>query len=64
MTAPAANAGALTHKLSSSVQLTVDAAATNVTSLGSTFSISGHGVATTDGKTANTISVGTITAGV
>ena len=40
MTASAANAGALTHKISSSVQLTVDAAATNVTRLGSTFSIS------------------------
>ena len=64
MTAPAANAGALTHKLSSSVQLTVDAAATNVTRLGSTFSISGSGVDTTDGNTANTISVGTITSGV
>ena len=64
MTAPAANAGALTHKLSSSVQLTVDAAASNVTRLGSTFSISGNGVDTTDGNTANTISVGTITSGV
>ena len=64
MTASAANAGALTHRLSSSVQLTVDAAATNVTRLGSTFSISGNGVDTTDGNTANTISVGTITSGV
>ena len=64
MTASAANAGALTHKLSSSVQLTVDAAATNVTRLGSTFSISGSGVDTTDGTTANTLSVGTITSGV
>ena len=64
MTASSANAGALTHRLSSSVQLTVDAAATNVTRLGSTFSISGNGVDTTDGNTANTISVGTITSGV
>ena len=64
MTAPAANACSLTHKLSSSVHLTVDAAATNVTRLGSTFSISGNGVDTTDGNTANTISVGTITSGV
>ena len=64
MTASAANAGALTHKLSSSVQLTVDAAATNVTRLGSTFSISGNGVDTTDGNTAGTVSVGTITSGV
>lgn len=64
MTAPAANAGALTHKLSSSVQLTVDAAATNVTRLGSNFSISGSGVDTTDGTTVNTISTGAISSGV
>ena len=64
MTASSANAGALTHKLSSSVQLTVDAAATNVTRLGSTFSISGSGVDTTDGTTVNTISTGAITSGV
>ena len=64
MTTPAANAGALTHKLSSSVQLTVDAAATNATRLGSTYSISGNGVDTTDGTTVNTISTGTITSGV
>jgi len=64
MTASAANAGALTHKLSSSVQLTVDAAATNATRLGSTLSISGNGVNTTDGTTVNTISTGTITSGV
>jgi len=64
MTASAANAGALTHKLSSSVQLTVDAAATNVTRLGSTFSISGNGVDTTDGTTVNTISTGAITSGI
>ena len=59
-----AHAGALTHKLSSSVQLTVDAAATNVTRLGSTFSISGNNVDTTDGTTAGTVSAGTITSGV
>jgi hypothetical protein len=64
MTAPAASAGALTHKLSSSVQLTVDAAATNVTRLGSNFSISGSGVDTTDGTTVNTISTGAITSGI
>ena len=64
MTASSANAGALTHKLSSSVQLTVDAAATNVTRLGSTLSISGSGVNTTDGTTVDTISTGAITSGV
>jgi len=64
MTASSANAGALNHRLSSSVQLTVDAASTNVTRLGSTFSISGNGVDTTDGTTVNTISTGAITSGV
>ena len=64
MTASSANAGALTHKLSSSVQLTVDAAATNVTRLGSNYSVSGSGVDTTDGTTVNTISTGTITSGI
>ena len=63
MTASAANAGALTHKLSSSVQLTVDAAATNVTRLGNSYSISGNNVATSDGTTSGVISTGTITAG-
>ena len=64
MTASAANAGALNHKLSSSIQLTVDAAQTNVTRLGSTFSISGSGIDTTDGTTVNTISTGAITSGI
>ena len=64
MTASSANAGALTHKLSSSVQLTVDAAATNVTRLGNSYSISGNNVATSDGTTAGMLSTGTITSGV
>jgi len=63
MTASAANAGALTHKISSSVQLTVDAAATNVTRLGNSYSISGNNVATSDGTTSGVISTGTITSG-
>jgi len=54
----------ITHKLSSSVQLTVNAAATNVERIGSTFSVSGSNVDTTDGTTAGTVSVGTITSGV
>ena len=53
----------ISHKLQSSVQLTVDAAATNATGLGSSFAISSNGV-DTDGTTANTISAGTITSGV
>ena len=54
----------ITHKLSSSVQLRVDAAATQVERIGSSFSITGNGVDTTDGNTASTVSVGTITSGV
>ncbi len=64
MTAPAANAGALTHKISSSVQLTVDAAATNVTRLGNSYSISGTNVGTSDGTTAGMLSTGTISSGI
>ncbi len=64
MTASSANAGALTHKISSSVQLTVDAAATNVTRLGNSYSVSGTNVGTSDGTTAGVLSTGTITAGV
>ena len=64
MAAPAANAGGLVHKMSSSVQLTVDSARTTATRLGSQYSISGSNVNTTDGTTAGTISAGTITSGV
>ena len=64
MTASAANAGGLVHKMSSSVQLTVDTARTTATRLGSQYSISGSNVSTTDGTTAGTISAGTITSGV
>ena len=64
MTAPAANAGGLIHKMSSSVQLTVDAARSTATRLGSQYSISGSNVNTTDGTTAGTISTGTITSGI
>ena len=42
----AANAGGLTHKLSSSVQLTVDAAATNVQRVGNSYTVSGNNVGT------------------
>ena len=43
--APAAKAD-ITHKLSSSIQLTVNAAATNVERLGNTYSVSGNNVTT------------------
>ena len=64
MTASAANAGGLVHKMSSSVQLTVDTARTTATRLGSQYSISGSNVSTTDGNTAGTISAGTLSSGV
>tara|TARA_Y100001958_G_C21017974_1_gene395601 strand:- start:28 stop:522 length:495 start_codon:yes stop_codon:yes gene_type:complete len=64
MTAPLANAGGLVHKMSSSVQLTVDSARTTATRLGSQYSISGSNVNTTDGTTAGTISTGAITTGI
>tara|TARA_R100001510_G_scaffold48630_1_gene46518 strand:+ start:278 stop:766 length:489 start_codon:yes stop_codon:yes gene_type:complete len=60
---PAANAD-LTHKIQSSVQLQVGGAVTTADRIGSSFSISGSGVDTTDGTTANTISAGTISSGV
>jgi hypothetical protein len=64
MTASAANAGGLVHKMSSSVQLTVDSARTTATRIGSQYSVSGSNVNTTDGTTAGTISTGAITSGV
>lgn len=64
LTAGTANAGGLVHSMSSSVQLTVDAARTTSTRLGSQYSISGSGVNTTDGTTAGTVSTGAITSGI
>jgi len=64
MTASAANAGGLVSKHASSVQLTVDAARTQATRIGSTFSISGSNIDTTDGTTVDTVSAGTITSGI
>ena len=54
----------ITHKLSSTIQLQVNAAATQVERIGSSYSVSGNGVDTTDGTTVNTVSAGTITSGV
>ena len=64
MAAPAANAGGLVHKMSSSVQLTVDAAATSATRLGNQYSISGSNVGTSDGTTAGVLSSGAVSSGV
>ena len=57
-------AGGLVSKHASSVQLTVDAARTTASRIGSTFSIAGSNIDTTDGTTANTVSAGTITSGI
>tara|TARA_B100002019_G_scaffold117216_1_gene100688 strand:+ start:1854 stop:2348 length:495 start_codon:yes stop_codon:yes gene_type:complete len=64
MTAGAAQAGGLVTKHAASVQLTVDAARSTATRLGSSFSISGSNIDTTDGSTAGAVSAGTITSGV
>lgn len=62
MTAPAH--ADITSKMSSSIQLRVDAAATQASRIGSSFSISGTNIDTTDGTTAGTVSTGTITSGI
>ncbi len=54
----------ITHRLSSSVQLQVNSAATQATRLGNSYSITGNNVNTTDGTTVNTIATGGITSGV
>jgi len=63
MVAPA-QAGGLVTKHASSVQLTVDAARSTASRIGSSFSISGTNIDTTDGTTAGAVSAGTITSGV
>ena len=64
MTAPLAARADITSRMSSSVQLNVNAAATQVERVGSSFAISGSNIDTTDGTTTSTVSAGTITAGV
>ena len=61
---PLAARADITSRMTSSVQLTVNAAATSMKRMGNSYSISGNNVDTTDGTTANTISAGTITSGV
>ena len=63
MVAPTAKAD-ITSRMTASVQLTVNSAATQMNRIGSSFSITGNNVDTTDGTTANTISDGTVTSGV
>ena len=55
----------LIHKIQSSVQLTVNDAASQIQRGGSSYSISGNGVSTTDGTTAGVVGgLGTVTNGV
>ena len=54
----------LTHSITSSAQLTVNAAVTQAERIGSSFSISGTGVDAAIGDDAGRISAGTITSGV
>ena len=64
MTTGTANAGGLVHKMSSSVQLTVDTARSTATRLGSQYSVSGSNVSTSDGTNSGALSAGTISSGV
>ena len=54
----------ITSRMTYSVQLTVNAAATSMKRMGNSYSISGSNVDTTDGTTANTVSAGAISSGV
>ena len=49
----------ITHKLSSSVQLTVDGAASQATKVGSTYSVSGSNVSLTTAGGLGTLTAGT-----
>ena len=61
---PLAARADITSRMTSSVQLTVNAAATQMQRVGNSYSISGNNVDTTDGTTANTGSAGAISSGV
>ena len=63
LVAPSAKAD-ITSRMTSSVQLQVNAAATQMQRIGSSFSITGNNVDTTDGTTAGTVSAGAIASGV
>ena len=64
MSAPLAARADITSRMTSSVQLTVNAAATQMQRVGNSYSISGNNVDTTDGTTAGTVSSGAIASGV
>ena len=61
---PLAARADLTSRMTSSVQLQVNASATQMKRMGNAYSISGNNVDTTDGTTANTVSAGAISSGV
>ena len=61
---PIAARADITSRMTSSVQLQVNAAATQMQRVGNSYSISGNNVDTTDGTTANTVSAGAISSGV
>ena len=61
---PLAARADITSTMTSSVQLQVNAAATQMKRIGNSYSISGSNVDTTDGTTANTITAGAISSGV
>jgi len=52
------------HKIQSSVQLTVNSAATQATRIGNSYSISGNNVSTSDGTNSGAITTGAITSGI
>jgi hypothetical protein len=55
----------IVHKIQSSIQLTVDSAASAATRIGSSYAVSGSGVSTTDGTTAGVVGgLGSATNGV
>ena len=61
---PLAARADITSRMTSSVQLTVNAAATQMQRVGNSYSISGNNVDTTDGTPAGTIRAGSIASGV
>ena len=63
LVAPSAKAD-MTSRMTSSVQLQVNAAATQMKRIGSSFSVTGNNVDTTDGTTAGTVSAGTVASGI
>ena len=61
---PLAARADITSTMTSSVQLQVNAAATQMKRIGNSYSISGSNVDTTDGTTVNTVTAGAISSGV